>query len=142
MSAAGVTDALVEAIAGDTYDLIVANFANPDMVGHTGVWDGDGRAPSRRSMPASGGSSPRSTAHDAGRTPDGPGSLLAITADHGNADQMRDADGQSRHRPLAEPGPVPARRAARSRAGRCATASSPTSRRRCASWPACRAGPG
>src|SRR4029078_10526626 len=39
MSAAGVTDALVEAIGSGTFDFIVANFANPDMVGHTGVWD-------------------------------------------------------------------------------------------------------
>ena len=39
MSAAGVTDALVEAIESDTYDFIVANYANPDMVGHSGVWD-------------------------------------------------------------------------------------------------------
>ena len=39
MSAAGVTDALVEAIGSGAYDFIVANFANPDMVGHTGVWD-------------------------------------------------------------------------------------------------------
>ena len=41
MSAAGVTDALVEAIAVGRYDFIVANYANPDMVGHTGVWDRD-----------------------------------------------------------------------------------------------------
>src|SRR5450756_808281 len=39
MAAEGVCDALVAAIAGGKYDLIVANFANPDMVGHTGVWD-------------------------------------------------------------------------------------------------------
>ena len=39
MSAVGVTDALVEAIASADYDFIVANYANPDMVGHTGVWD-------------------------------------------------------------------------------------------------------
>ena len=39
MSAPGVTDALVEAIGSGRYDFIVANFANPDMVGHTGVWD-------------------------------------------------------------------------------------------------------
>ncbi|PKP62499.1 MAG: 2,3-bisphosphoglycerate-independent phosphoglycerate mutase, partial [Alphaproteobacteria bacterium HGW-Alphaproteobacteria-8] len=37
MSAAEVTEHLVAAIASGDYDLIVANFANPDMVGHTGV---------------------------------------------------------------------------------------------------------
>src|SRR5206468_2966273 len=44
MSAVGVTDVPVEAVASDAYDLIVANFANPDMVGHTGVWDAAVRA--------------------------------------------------------------------------------------------------
>ena len=39
MSAPGVADALVEAIRSGDYDLIIANFANPDMVGHTGVWN-------------------------------------------------------------------------------------------------------
>lgn len=37
MSAAGVTDGLVEAITSRKYDLIVINYANSDMVGHTGV---------------------------------------------------------------------------------------------------------
>ena len=39
MSAVAVADAIVAAIEPGRYDLIVANFANPDMVGHTGVWD-------------------------------------------------------------------------------------------------------
>ena len=39
MSAAGVTDELVAAIVSGRYDFIVANLANPDMVGHTGDWD-------------------------------------------------------------------------------------------------------
>ena len=82
MSAAGVTDALTEAIKSDAYDFIVANYASPDMVGHTGVWDATVRAVefidgclSRvvGAMPANG--------------------LLAITADHANADEMRDAAG-------------------------------------------------
>ncbi len=37
MSAYGVRDALVEAITSREYDVIVVNFANPDMVGHTGI---------------------------------------------------------------------------------------------------------
>ena len=37
MSAYGVCDKLVEAIKSDKYDVIIINFANPDMVGHTGV---------------------------------------------------------------------------------------------------------
>ena len=39
MSAPQVCDKLVEAIKSDKYDVIVINFANPDMVGHTGVED-------------------------------------------------------------------------------------------------------
>ena len=37
MSAYEVCDKLVEAIKADKYDVIIVNFANPDMVGHTGV---------------------------------------------------------------------------------------------------------
>ena len=37
MSAYEVADKLVEAIKSDKYDVIITNFANPDMVGHTGV---------------------------------------------------------------------------------------------------------
>ena len=39
MSAAEVTDKVVAAIESKTYDMIVLNFANPDMVGHTGVFE-------------------------------------------------------------------------------------------------------
>ena len=57
MSAAGVTDALVEAIESDRYDFIVANYANPDMVGHTGVWEAvTARLRDRRHVPRPGGS--------------------------------------------------------------------------------------
>ncbi len=37
MSASEVCDKLVDAIKSDKYDVIIINFANPDMVGHTGV---------------------------------------------------------------------------------------------------------
>jgi 2,3-bisphosphoglycerate-independent phosphoglycerate mutase len=91
MSAPGVTDALVEAIASGAYDFIVANYANPDMVGHTGVWDATIEALAvidaclARVVAAVG------AVVDV--DPDGPGALLAITADHGNADELRDATG-------------------------------------------------
>jgi 2,3-bisphosphoglycerate-independent phosphoglycerate mutase len=86
-----VTDALIEALETDRYDLVVANFANADMVGHTGVWGATVRA-----VETVDGCLDRIVAaldaHDA-LDPDGAGSLLAITADHGNADQMRDGAG-------------------------------------------------
>ena len=91
MSAPGVTDALVEAIASDRYDFIVANFANPDMVGHTGVWPATVAAV--ETIDECLGRVATAVAEVDGRHPDGPGSLLAITADHGNADKMRDEAG-------------------------------------------------
>jgi len=82
MSATGVTDALVEAIRSDKYDFIVANYANPDMVGHTGVW------------PAT-VSAIEFVDGCLGRVVDSlpDGGLLCITADHGNADELRDVSG-------------------------------------------------
>ncbi len=90
MSAAGVTDALVAAIGSGDYDFIIANYANPDMVGHTGVWEATIRA-----VETIDGCLGRVVAAvdavPAGS--EGEGALLAITADHGNADQLRDAAG-------------------------------------------------
>jgi 2,3-bisphosphoglycerate-independent phosphoglycerate mutase len=89
MSAAGVTDELVAAIGSGRYDFIVANFANPDMVGHTGVWDATVAALGvidgclGRIFDAIG-------AVDGG----GPGAALFVTADHGNADDMVDDAGR------------------------------------------------
>jgi 2,3-bisphosphoglycerate-independent phosphoglycerate mutase len=37
MSSVAVGDSIVKAIEGDTFDVVISNFANPDMVGHTGV---------------------------------------------------------------------------------------------------------
>jgi len=92
MSAGGVTDALVAAINGGDFDFVVANFANPDMVGHTGDWDATVAA-----LEFLDGCLARiANAIDAveARDVDGPGAIVAITADHGNADEMRDTDGQ------------------------------------------------
>ncbi|HSL33677.1 MAG TPA: 2,3-bisphosphoglycerate-independent phosphoglycerate mutase [Candidatus Limnocylindrales bacterium] len=92
MSAEGVADALVAAIESGDYDLIVSNFANADMVGHTGVWDATIAA-----LATVDGCLARIVAaleaRD-GHDPSGPGSLLLVTADHGNAEFMRDADGR------------------------------------------------
>ena len=92
MSAPGVSDAIVDAIEADRYDLIVANFANADMVGHTGVWPATVAAVETVDA-CLGRITAALAAHDADLPDDAPGSLLAITADHGNADRMRDADG-------------------------------------------------
>jgi 2,3-bisphosphoglycerate-independent phosphoglycerate mutase len=91
MSASGVADELVAAITSGRYDFIVANFANPDMVGHTGVWDATVAA-----LGVIDGCLGRIvdavTAVEAA-DPDGPGAVLFVTADHGNADDMLDDAG-------------------------------------------------
>ena len=92
MSAAGVTDALVDAIASGTYDFILANLANPDMVGHTGDWAASVRALEfvDRCLARIVAAVEAVEAADRG----GPGALLAITGDHGNADEMVDGAGR------------------------------------------------
>ena len=91
MSAAGVTAELVAAIGSGAYDFIVANFANPDMVGHTGVWDATVTALGviddclGRIFDAIAALEAADAA--------GPGAALFVTADHGNADDMIDDAG-------------------------------------------------
>jgi 2,3-bisphosphoglycerate-independent phosphoglycerate mutase len=91
MSAAAITDALVIAIESGAYDFIVANYANADMVGHTGDWEA-----TRHALDAIDESLARiaeAIAAAEARDPQGPGTALLITADHGNADLMRTAGG-------------------------------------------------
>ncbi len=93
MSAAGITDALVDAVDSDAYDFLVANYANPDMVGHTGVWDATVRAVESVDACLARIIDAMRRADDVSRARGGGGALLCVTADHGNADQMRDASG-------------------------------------------------
>ena len=80
MSAPEVGMDLVEAIKSDKYDVIVINFANPDMVGHTGV------------IPAAVAAVERvdSLVGDAVQAIKDVDGILFICADHGNAEQMID----------------------------------------------------
>jgi 2,3-bisphosphoglycerate-independent phosphoglycerate mutase len=80
MSAYQVTEKLEEAIASGQYDLIVCNYANPDMVGHTGVMDAAVKAVTtideclgrlRAALEKAGGA-------------------MLLTADHGNIEMMKD----------------------------------------------------
>ena len=91
MSADGVATELVAAIRSGSYDFIVANFANPDMVGHTGVWDATIRA--LATIDACLGRVTDAIAEVEAADPSGPGAVLFVTADHGNADELRDAAG-------------------------------------------------
>ncbi|MBF8290659.1 MAG: 2,3-bisphosphoglycerate-independent phosphoglycerate mutase [Chloroflexi bacterium] len=91
MSAEGVTDAIVSGIESGRFDFIVANFANPDMVGHTGNWSATLRA--LETIDACLARIVAAIGRVEAAAPDGPGAVLAITADHGNADEMRNPDG-------------------------------------------------
>jgi 2,3-bisphosphoglycerate-independent phosphoglycerate mutase len=85
MSAPGITDELVRAVESGEYEFIVANYANADMVGHTGNWDATVAA--LEVVDACLGRIVASVSA-AGET-----AVLAVTADHGNADEMRDSAG-------------------------------------------------
>ena len=83
MSAPQVTDELVEAIDEGRADVYIVNYANGDMVGHTGVLEAAVRAVE---------------AVDAGvgaviEAIRAKGGVAIVTADHGNAECMVDADG-------------------------------------------------
>ena len=80
MSAPAVCDKLVEAIKSDKYDVIIINFANPDMVGHTGVEEAAIKAV--EAVDACVG-----RAVEALKEVDG---QMFICADHGNAEQLVD----------------------------------------------------
>ncbi len=94
MSAAAVTDEIVTAVESGEYDLIVANFANPDMVGHTGVWEATVEACGFLDSCLGRVIDAVLTADAASLAAGRAGALLAITADHGNADVMRDVSGE------------------------------------------------
>jgi len=93
MSATGVADEIVAAVESGVYDLIIANFANPDMVGHTGVWDATVEACSFLDGCLGRVADAVLAADTASVATGGMGALLGITADHGNADVMIDKDG-------------------------------------------------
>ena len=83
MSAVEVADKCVERIESGAYDVIILNFANCDMVGHTGVFDAAVKAV-------------ETVDECVGRVVDATlkmGGIAMITADHGNAEQMEEADG-------------------------------------------------
>ena len=87
MSAPEVTDKLVAAIKSGKYDLIVCNYANGDMVGHTGVF-----AAAVKAVEAVDACLRRVVA-----AVNEVGGEALITADHGNCEQMRDYDNQQPH---------------------------------------------
>ncbi|MDS9472700.1 2,3-bisphosphoglycerate-independent phosphoglycerate mutase [Sporosarcina pasteurii] len=96
MSAYEVTDALIRKIEGDSIDAIILNFANPDMVGHSGML-----APTIRAV--------ETVDECLGKIIDAleeKGGTAIITADHGNADEVINTDGAPMTAHTTNPVPV------------------------------------
>ncbi|TYB30805.1 MAG: 2,3-bisphosphoglycerate-independent phosphoglycerate mutase [Candidatus Mcinerneyibacterium aminivorans] len=80
MSAYEVTEKVLSALDSDKYDVIILNYANPDMVGHTGDFDATVKAI-------------KTVDECVGKVVDkilGKDGVILLTADHGNAEKMRD----------------------------------------------------
>ncbi len=87
MSAPEVESNLLKSIADATFDMIVVNFANPDMVGHTGIMEAAIKAV-------------ETIDGCIGRLSDAvekAGGVMLVTADHGNIELMKDPDSQKPH---------------------------------------------
>ena len=96
MSAYEVTDALLEAIAADKFDAIILNFANPDMVGHSGMLE-----PTIKAIEA--------VDECLGKVVDAileKGGAAIITADHGNSDEVITLEGEPMTAHTTNPVPV------------------------------------
>ncbi len=96
MSALELTDSCVEAIESGLYSLIVINYANPDMVGHTGVMEATKEAIA-------------TVDNCIGRLVNSTGRMsgtILLTADHGNAELMQGPDGQPWTAHTTNPVPV------------------------------------
>ncbi|MBN1991296.1 MAG: 2,3-bisphosphoglycerate-independent phosphoglycerate mutase [Anaerolineae bacterium] len=82
MSARGITEKVVAAVRSGQYDFVLVNFANPDMVGHTGFLD--------KAMIAA--EAVDDCARQVVEATVSMGGVALVTADHGNSDQMLDYD--------------------------------------------------
>ncbi len=96
MSAAGIRDAVVQALAEGADELLVINFANADMVGHTGVVEAAVRG--IETVDACMGAIRPAVAQAGG--------LLCVTADHGNSEYMIEPDGSKNTAHTSNPVPL------------------------------------
>ena len=87
MSAPELTDKLLQEIETDTFDLIVVNYANGDMVGHTGILGAAVKAAETIDLCL------ERLETAVGKA----GGILLVTADHGNCETMRDAQSDQPH---------------------------------------------
>ncbi|MBG9981885.1 2,3-bisphosphoglycerate-independent phosphoglycerate mutase [Aerococcaceae bacterium DSM 111020] len=96
MSAYEVKDALIEKLDTDTIDAVILNFANPDMVGHSGMLE-----PTVKAIEA--------VDECLGEVVDKileKGGAAIITADHGNSDEVRDLEGNPMTAHTTNPVPI------------------------------------
>jgi 2,3-bisphosphoglycerate-independent phosphoglycerate mutase len=116
MSAEEVTVELLKRLDSGKYDFVLVNYANPDMVGHTGVYEAAVRAIEKVDQ---------CVGRIAAKVSDMGGTLF-VTSDHGNAESMEDSDGTphtahtTRRVPLILAGSYHAGDATRLRQGRLA----------------------
>ena len=96
MSAEAITAEVVRGVESGRYDFVIVNYANPDMVGHTGVWDATIAAVEYvdsclarvvGALTAAGG-------------------VLLVTGDHGNVEEMRDERGNPQTKHTTSPVPL------------------------------------
>ena len=87
MSAAEVTDKVVEAVDSGKYDLIIINYANPDMVGHSGILSAAIKAV--EAVDACLGRLEAAVRRQGG--------VMLVTADHGNCEMMTDPETHGPH---------------------------------------------
>ncbi|MGF7177416.1 2,3-bisphosphoglycerate-independent phosphoglycerate mutase [Azospirillum doebereinerae] len=87
MSAAEVTDRVVEALDSGVYDLVVINYANPDMVGHTGILEAAITAV--QTVDSCLGRLEAAVRRQGG--------VMLVTADHGNCELMKDPANDGPH---------------------------------------------
>lgn len=95
MSAFEVTDAFIEGLKANNFDVCITNFANPDMVGHTG--DMDATKIAVETVDKCIGRIVEAILEKKG--------TVLVTADHGNAEKMRDEDGGAFTAHTTEPVP-------------------------------------
>ena len=96
MSSRPITERVVTAITSGDYDFIVVNYASPDMVGHTGVWEASVRA--LEFVDGCLDALAEATLHAGG--------ALLITGDHGNVEELRDEAGAPKTEHTTNPVPL------------------------------------
>jgi len=96
MGAGPITEAVLRALREGGYDFVIVNYANADMVGHTGDWDAAVRA-------AEVIDGCLGELEAAALTAD---ATLLVTADHGNIEEMRDTDGRPQTKHTTAPVPL------------------------------------